>query len=193
VSAPDVPADLRDGAAHADAANRLIAYGIDLVLLTVVVLAAAVVVSVVLGPTISFDPAAENLSGAVTVHRGLAAVNAVVGTALSGVYFVLSWWRRQATPGQRLLRLRIWHAAGGTVPVRAAVLRWVLLGAPFALASGLVLGSGVETTLLWLLALVWDLALLVTTARDPRGRGLHDQASGTTVVKVLAAPPPRGG
>jgi uncharacterized RDD family membrane protein YckC len=176
--------DLRRRTAFADVPNRVVAYAVDAVILTVAALVAAIVVSVVLGPTVSFDPAAERLTGAVTLHRGLGVVNALVSTVLSGLYFVLSWTRFRATPGQRLLRLQVWGADGERVPLRGAVLRWLLLAAPVGVLSAIVVGSGVSTAVVWLLVLAWDLVLLVSTARSHDAQGLHDQVAGTTVVKL---------
>ncbi len=180
----DVPVDLHPRPAYADTSNRTVAYALDLLVLSLIVFVAAAVVSRVLGPTVSFDPSAEDLSGAVSVHRGLGVVDGLVGTLLSAVYFAGSWWRGGSTPGQRLLRIHLRHDGHGSLPLRVALLRWVVLGSPFLLLSAIVVGSGPATALVWLLALAWALVLLLSTARSSIGSGLHDRVAGTVVVKM---------
>lgn len=59
------------------------------------------------------------------------------------------------TPAMRLLGLRLVTVSGGRVPVPRALLRFVLLG-----------------------------LLLPAVVTDPDGRGLHDKAAGTVVVRA---------
>src|SRR4029453_776060 len=63
----------------ARAPNRLMAYLLDAVVLTVLAFVAAVVLSVLFGPVVTFDLTAAPY---VTVDRGLALANALVATAI---------------------------------------------------------------------------------------------------------------
>jgi uncharacterized RDD family membrane protein YckC len=165
---------------YGDVPNRLVALAIDAVLLSLVVLAGAVLVSLTVGPVVRID------GSSVRVDRDIAIVDAFLSTLLGGLYFAGSWARVGATPGQRLLGLRVVQAGDGDrVMVRHAVVRWLLLAAPLGIASLLTTAvvSGAAEALVDLALIGWYLALLVTSARDPRARGLHDRWAGTAVTK----------
>ena len=93
-----------------------------------------------------------------------------------------------ATPGMRLLRLRVRSASGGRVPVPRALLRALVLLVPFELnhavlfhpqpiwdapSPGFRLGFVVVYALLFL--------YLAVTLRTPQRQGPHDLAAGTIV------------
>jgi uncharacterized RDD family membrane protein YckC len=77
-------------------------------------------------------------------------------------------------------------ADGATMTMEQAVRRWLALGGVFTLAQTLnplpLLG-----VLLGLAALIWVIALIVTTAQSPTKQGLHDQFATTIVVKAARA------
>jgi len=153
---------------HAGVPDRVAALLADLVLLSVLAFAVAVVVSVVLGPAVNFDDD---------------------DAAVGAVYFNASWVRAGRTPGQRLLGLDVVAAAGeGRPSLAQAALRWLALVAPFSLAA--VLGAAspaLDGAALYAVVALWYLVLLVTTARSRTRRGLHDRVAGTAVAKSALA------
>ena len=165
---------------YADVPNRLVALGIDAVLLTAIVLVGAIAVSLTVGPVVRIE------GSSVEVDRDIAVVDAQLSTLLGALYFAGSWARFGATPGQRLLGIRVVRAHdGGPVTIAGALVRWLLLAAPLGVASVLttaVVSGGAEALVDLALAL-WYLALLVTTARSPVARGLHDRWAGTAVTR----------
>jgi len=189
-----LPAELRPAAApagarghsphaaevYADVPNRLVALGIDAVLLSAIVLVGAIAVSLTVGPVVRIE------GSSVDVDRDLAVVDALLSTLLGALYFAGSWARFAATPGQRLLGIRVVGASdGGRVTFAAALVRWLLLAAPFGIASVLTTAvvAGRAEALVDLALLAWYLALLVTTVRSPVARGLHDRWAGTAVTR----------
>lgn len=190
-----VPADLRPRTAWADVPNRLVAYVLDAVLLSLVVFLAAAVLSVLVGPSVEFEPAADQLAGIVDVDTGRALLDTAAGALLSAAWFAGSWVLWGATPGQRLLRLRVRRAPdGGRVPAGRALVRWLLVGGPSVAAGLATAGPALLAAAIWLLAAAWLLVLAVSVARSDRGQGLHDRAAGTDAVKLAgaAAPVPPG-
>jgi uncharacterized RDD family membrane protein YckC len=170
---------------YADASSRVVALVVDAVALSILILLAAIPVSLLIGPAVEFDSAADQIGDAVTVDETVAAVDCVLALALSAGYFVFSWWRKGGTPGQRLLDLSVVRADDGTLLGKgAAGVRWALVAAPFGVAALLTttvasVGDGLVDACL----AAWYLVLLVTTVRADRKRGLHDRAAGSVVVK----------
>jgi uncharacterized RDD family membrane protein YckC len=170
----------RPAEVYADVPSRLVALGIDAVLLSAIVLLGAVAVSLTVGPVVRIE------GSSVDVDREIAVVDALVSTILGALYFAGTWARFGATPGQRLLGMRVVGASdGGRVPLARAVARWLLLAAPLGVASVLTTAvvSGGAEVLVDLALVTWYLILLVTTARSPVARGLHDRWAGTAVSK----------
>lgn len=203
VGGGEVPAD--NGGGHPDSpvkptagvGKRAVAWLVDLALLVVIVYVSAILVEAAFGPTVRFGPDAANTAAEiVTVDRSMAVVNAVVGTSLSALYAVVSWMRWAATPGQRLLGLRVQDGSGRGLSPQQAIGRWLLLFPPLgsvaALTAEAAPGLG---ALLWLITPIWYLVLVVTTVRHPRKQGLHDRLAGTVVcpptraVDAVADPP----
>jgi hypothetical protein len=167
---------------RASVADRLVALALDAVALTAVAFVAAVAVSLVVGPAVRFHDGAGSVADAVEVHRGVAALDAVVVAALTAAYFVGSW-RRGASPGQRALGLTVAGGPDGSPPaLGAAARRWLVLVAPFSLVA--LLGAAVPGLgLLQVPLALWYLALTVSVARGPGGRGWHDRLAGTAVTR----------
>jgi uncharacterized RDD family membrane protein YckC len=163
---------------YADATGRLIAYMIDAVIVSVIVLAGATVLSVLLGPAVSFSGAT------ITVDRELAVLNATMATAINLLYFVMLWTRLSATLAQRLLKLQVVSTSGEGLALGQAVIRWILLSAP-AVAAGVAAALGQVVSWIDILALAWYTALLITTALSPTKRGLHDRVAGTIVTRSV--------
>ncbi len=100
---------------------------------------------------------------------------------LSGAYCFFMWQFTGATLGQRALGLRVVdRARSGRIGPRRAIARWFgLFGwTSFAVASGITNISPPFA----LAALVWIVALLVTTARSEERQGFHDRLGRTLVV-----------
>jgi uncharacterized RDD family membrane protein YckC len=173
------------GRYYADVPNRTVALVVDAVLLTVTVFVAATVVSVLIGPAVEFNSAASTVGDAVTVDRGIATVDAVVSLVVSAAYFAGSWVVLGASPGQRLLGMRIGAEADGAVLTTGqALARWGLLGAPFGISALLTTAfSGLGHALFDLAVIAWYALLLVTTSRSPTKQGLHDRVARTVVAK----------
>jgi uncharacterized RDD family membrane protein YckC len=167
---------------YADVPNRVVAFIIDLVLVTAVIFVGAVAVSIVFGPAVRFHPAAT--TDRVEVVQSRAAIDAVLSVVVSAVYFVGSWLRWGATPGQRALAMTVRGADGARGTMRGALTRWLLLVAPLSLV-GLVGGaSAAAGAAVFVLAAVWYAIVVVTTARDSTKRGIHDRLAGSVVTKA---------
>jgi uncharacterized RDD family membrane protein YckC len=98
-------------------------------------------------------------------------------------YFVGSWSSaRGATPGMRLFGLTVRDAAaGGSITRRAALRRWLILGAPFALNFFYGWGSGLIVSVI---VAGYYAYLLFEIVRSPVRRGLHDTFADTTVARI---------
>jgi uncharacterized RDD family membrane protein YckC len=150
------------------------------VLLSAIVLAGAIALSLTVGPVVRIE------GSSVDVDRDIAVVDALLSTLLGALYFAGSWARFGATPGQRVLAIRVVGANdGGRVPLARSLVRWLLLAAPLGIASVLTTAvvTGAAEALVDLAVVAWYVALLVTTARSPVARGLHDRWAGTAVTK----------
>lgn len=171
---------------YADVPNRLVALAIDAALLSFLIFAGAVLVSVLFGPAVVFDPTAESLEDVVTVDRHVAVVNAAMSLVLSAAYFAWSWAALGGTPAQRWLGMAvITEHRGDRARASRAFLRWLLLGAPFGIGAllttaglGALASAGVH-----LVVAAWYAALLVTTARSKTKQGWHDRVAETVVSK----------
>ena len=105
---------------------------------------------------------------------------ALTFTAASFAYFVLLWsGDARATFGMRVFRLKVGHAFDGAVltPTQAAR-RWLALGGPIPLLYGIPGLGGI----VWLAALAWGMALLLSTSRSATRQGPHDRFAGSIVV-----------
>jgi uncharacterized RDD family membrane protein YckC len=174
-----------NGRYYADVPNRAVALLIDLILLTVAAFAAATIVSVLVGPAVEFNTSAGTVGDAVTLDRGIATVDAVLSLLISAVYFAGTWVVVGASPGQRLLGMRVGAKTdGAALTARQALARWALLGAPFGVSAVLTTAfSGLGHTIFDLAVAAWYAVLLVTTSRSPTKQGLHDRVAGSVVAK----------
>lgn len=115
------------------------------------------------------------------------AIGLAYGVASAGLYFVyfVGFWTSgaQATPGMRLLKLRVANAADGKrLAIGPATVRWLALGYIFTVVSVIPALSG-----LGLLAAIWWLILLVTTATDRMHQGAHDKWAKSVIVRPQGA------
>ena len=163
--------------------NRLVGYIIDLLILSILAFVCAVVVSVLFGPIVEIDLSTDPR---VTLNQGLALLCGALATAVGAVYFVGSWRRWRATPGQRLLRMTIGtESDGGTITYRQGLIRWAVLVLPLSVQSSITsVISGTLDAILLLVLSAWYVYLLVSTARHPAKQGFHDRLAHTVVTKV---------
>jgi uncharacterized RDD family membrane protein YckC len=173
------------GRYYADVPNRLVGYLIDVSFLTVLSFVGAVIISVIFGPVVKIDLSSDPH---VTIDQGLAVLNAIVSTAISAAYFIGTWRRFRGSPGQRLLRMEMGTEDGASLTYGNGAIRWLMIGLPLCLEASLTpFVSGSVDALLILSVLVWDLCLLISTARNPMKRGWHDRLAGTFVTKLALA------
>lgn len=165
------------GVALADTPNRIIAAVIDFVILGVIGFIVSAVSTSILG---------ENFGGLFGNFRVPSLLSTIVTVALmlvvSGAYFIGLWTRMDgATVGMKVLKLTVRDSAGGgPISQQQAINRWLLLGAPYALAW---LQWGVLGLIASIAVLVYYIYLLVTVAQSPTRQGLHDQYAKTVVAK----------
>jgi uncharacterized RDD family membrane protein YckC len=170
------------GYVYADVPNRAIAYIIDAVIVGIIAAIIGIVLAGIIGPTVTFtDPSNP---ATFQVNTGATLISTLVSTLINGIYFVGSWITWRATPGQRILGMQVGNETdGATLTTNQAVIRWLLLGAPFGIASALAGISGIGV-IIGIAAFVWLVVLLVTTAQSPTKQGLHDRYAHTVVVKA---------
>ena len=167
---------------YADVPNRAVAYIIDIIILAVIGFIVGIVLAGITGPTMTINPGATDPTTAFTVNTGAVLIATIVTTIINGLYFVLSWTSMRATPGQKVLGMQVGNETdGATLTLNQAVIRWILLGAPFGIAQML---SGILGVLVVVVAIIWFIALLVTTAQSPTKQGLHDRYAHSVVVKA---------
>ena len=170
--APPPPPGPAVGIVYAGFGARLVAYIIDAIILGII---SGIVTGILLG---------TSLAASGTVGYTSLAGTAVVTLVLSAGYFVYTWTRMRATPGDRMLGLTVLNAADGApLTTNQATLRWLLLAGPGALGglAGYDVGAG---TLIGLLVFLWYLYLAWTTYSDPRRQGFHDRYVQSVVVRA---------
>lgn len=170
---------------YADVPNRAIAYIIDVIIIGIVSFIIGAILQGILGPIakVAIDPTAP-LGVSVSTNWASALVVTAVDVAISAGYFIYTWTSMRGTVGMKVLGMQVGNEAdGSTISMDQAVWRWVLLGGPIGLVTGL---SGVSalSLLVALLGFIWFIALLVTTAQSPTKQGLHDRYAHTMVVKA---------
>ena len=164
-AAPVAPATVAEGLVIAGVFSRLVAYAADLVLLG------------------SANLAVSGLLGLYGENRNAttALFVSILFLAIDGLYFVALWtsgW--QATLGMRLMRLRVLGANdAATLPATNALIRWFALSGVVTILT-LIPGIG---GFAGLIAIVWVLALLITTGTDRLHQGIHDKWAGSVVVQ----------
>ena len=169
-----------DGYGVAGIGARLVAYWLDRLIISVLPL-------ILLATTTDWAAVfrwARTLDGTIPavlpVMLSLVIV-AIVWTGLSYLYFVGFWTGPgQATPGMRILGMRVMDAAGGTtMSLRAATRRWIGLGYPLAELSFI----GPLQVAASLASGLWPFVLLLTALASPRRQGLHDRWAGSQVIR----------
>jgi uncharacterized RDD family membrane protein YckC len=154
------------GLAYAGFLMRFFAYLIDSLVIGLLYF----VLLIVVGGGLA---AAGSFSGAGGGGTGLIVIIAVV-TLASFAYFAWSWVNWGATPGQRLLNLKVVRAEDGQrLDYGRATVRWAVLTLP------------VISLVLFFITWIWPLIVAVWVAASARKQGPHDLAARSFVVQYL--------
>jgi len=122
-------------------------------------------------------------------------IGLIIGTVglliASAIYFIFTWTKWRASPGQRILSLETVNAGdGATIHQDMAIRRWLFLYGPGAISSTLAYAGGgaigILANLISFLILGYYIWLLYTAAQDPKRQGFHDKQANTVVVKRSA-------
>ena len=186
--------------------RRSAAYLVDSLVIGLAYLVLGIFFDSIFGPLVAATPDGQALV-VVAVNPLRVALELTATLVVDALYFAGCWSRWGATPGQRVLRIRVLleraagpaatgpagagSAAAGSahdtpvaLPLEAAGRRWAVL-AVLPIATGSLAGSGaIDVSVLTVVNGAWFLLLLASTAADPLRRGLHDRVAGTIVVPV---------
>jgi uncharacterized RDD family membrane protein YckC len=186
--------------------RRSAAYLVDSLIIGLAYLVLGIFFDSIFGPLVAATPDGQALV-VVAVNPLRVALELTATLVVDALYFAGCWSRWGATPGQRVLRIRVLleratgsagagpaatgSAAAGSahdtsvaLPLEAAGRRWAVL-AVLPIATGSLAGSGaIDVSVLTVVNGAWFLLLLASTAADPLRRGLHDRVAGTIVVPV---------
>lgn len=161
---------------YADVPNRIIAFIIDYVIFFIVFFIVGAVTVSIFG--------VNTIIGQFQTTTSVLVQN-VVSYLLVGAYFVYTWTTMRGTLGMKVLGMQIGQQGDGqTITFNQGILRYAVMFGPGFLAgllSAFVLSLGLIASLI---AFVWFIALLVTTAQSPTKQGLHDKYAQTMVVKA---------
>ncbi len=177
-SAPPMPGPR--GFVYGDVPNRAIAYVIDYIIMIVIGVIIGAVTLAILGDRVTVS------NGTVTyANTSASLVTTLLSYGIMAGYFFLTWTRMRATVGMRLLGMQIGHEVDGrTIGSDQAMIRIAVMFGPGFLASVVSAFALGLATILSLVAFVWFLVLLFTTAQSPTKQGLHDRSAHTMVVKA---------
>jgi len=168
------------GLYYADVPNRIFAYIIDAILVAIVNVIIVAIVGGAMGGVVNTNILSNSFG---SVNYGALIVVSLIGLVINAGYFVYTWTAMRGTVGMKVLGMQVGNETdGATLTLNQAVIRWALLGGVFSLAQ-LLNPFPLLGLLLGLAALLWVIALLVTTAQSPTKQGLHDRYAHTMVVK----------
>ena len=181
--------------------RRSAAYLVDSLVIGVAYLVLGIFFDSIFGPLVAATADGQALV-VVAVNPLRVALELTATLVVDALYFAGCWSRWGATPGQRVLRIRVLleratgsagagpagagpaHETSVALPLEAAGRRWAVL-AVLPIATGSLAGSGaIDVSVLTVVNGAWFLLLLASTAADPLRRGLHDRVAGTIVVPV---------
>jgi uncharacterized RDD family membrane protein YckC len=186
--------------------RRSAAYLVDSLIIGLAYLVLGILFDSIFGPLVAATADGQALV-VVAVNPLRVALELTATLVVDALFFAGCWSRWGATPGQRVLRIRVLleratgsagagpaatgSAAAGSahdtsvaLPLEAAGRRWAVL-AVLPIATGSLAGSGaIDVSVLTVVNGAWFLLLLASTAADPLRRGLHDRVAGTIVVPV---------
>jgi uncharacterized RDD family membrane protein YckC len=161
---PAGPVQVVEGLVIAGVFSRIVAYCVDLLLLS------------------SLNLIAFGILGSIDQPRdGPSLILSAVLVGVDLLYFVGLWTSGlHGTLGMRMVRLRVLSAGTAKpISINDAVLRWIALTGAISILT-LVPGIG---PYVGLISLVWVLVLLVTTATNPLRQGIHDRWARSVVVQ----------
>jgi uncharacterized RDD family membrane protein YckC len=176
------------GLTFADMPDRSIAFVLDLIALAVVGIFLAIVVGGLFGGLMAGASTAGGAidTGASDLNIGAFLVVGIVAVTVSFVYFTYSWVVLRATPGMRLLGLRIGDQIDGrAISWDQALVRWLLVGIAATLLTFVIYVPGLVGLVLALLGLAWLAVVLVSVARSPTNQGFHDRMARTILVRAV--------
>jgi uncharacterized RDD family membrane protein YckC len=159
--------EIAPGVSYGSVGRRFVAYWVDRIIETLVILLCA---------------------GAIgSVLRGSTAnvVLALLVAAITAGYWIIGWRSSgQATPGMRLMSLRIGSVDGSPLRLDQAVARYAVMGDPIAVIGYLIpsfarAASGIIGILVFV--------LLVSVAVSATRQGLHDRVAASVVVQPTGA------
>jgi len=163
----------------------------------------------------AFDPLARVTAPVIDVNVGLLVVVCALYMVMMALYFAGAWVAWGASPGQKVLGLRVLDASSGQrLSTDQALLRWVVLAGAAEAISMVVLvmvldwmartpanawlatgyyGTAASTSLdsapgyplLSWGTTLWSIVLLIVTAVDRMKRGWHDKISGSVVLSPI--------
>lgn len=151
---------------HAGFISRAIAFVIDLVVMSVAVIAAVALIEAVLGFFTLYGVLGQNIVQSALFRDCVFAVTALIGVIVAVGYPVAFWVMFGQTPGKLLLGVRIARISGQPLTIRRALLRYVGY---------------------WLSAIPLGLGFLWVLVDDSR-QGWHDKLAGTYVVYDSRSP-----
>ncbi|MFV2065000.1 MAG: RDD family protein [Chloroflexota bacterium] len=167
---------------YADVPNRIIAYIIDLIILTIIGFVLALTAGSLFGG-LTAEGTLDSAGG--DLNLGAFFVVSIGQLAISLGYFGYFWTRSRGTPGMKLLGLQIGDEADGhSIDWNQALIRWLILGVPSILSTFASFVSSGLGLVLSLVGVVWLIILLYTIAKSPTKQGLHDRYARTILVKA---------
>ncbi|MBX3031637.1 MAG: RDD family protein [Chloroflexi bacterium] len=170
------------GFVYGDIPNRAIAYIIDFVVLFIIGVVISAITLALFGNNIQLSNGTTTLQ-----EQSMMSVLAyqAVWYIIVAAYFWYSWTHSRATVGMKLLGMQIGHEVDGrTISTDQAVVRIVAMFGP-GLVAGIISAFALDLSFIAnLVAFIWFLALLITTAQSPTKQGLHDRYAHTMVVKA---------
>jgi uncharacterized RDD family membrane protein YckC len=176
---PPPPSAPASGLVYADVPNRAIAYIIDVIIVGIVV---AIVNAILGGFGLTVVTVSPNF--VVTVNYLGAVIVGIVDIVISAAYFIYTWTSMRATLGMRVLGMQIGNAGDGrTMTMEQAVRRYLALSAP-SILSQILFPLPLLGAIVGLLAFLWFIYLIYTTANSPTKQGWHDVFASTQVVKA---------
>ena len=105
----------------------------------------------------------------------------------SGYFMFFEMGRRAATPGKRLMRLRVIAHDGGRLTPAAVFTRNAMREIELYIPIGLLIGSAASGGWIGLMAFLWALALLLLPLFNRQHARLGDYLAGTRVVHMPKA------
>ena len=161
---------------YADVPNRIIAFIIDYIVFFLVFVIVGVLTVSIFG--------VNTIVGQVQSTTSVLVQN-VLSYLLVGAYFVYTWTSMRGTLGMKVLGMQIGQQGDGqTITFNQGIIRYAVMFGPgfvAGLLSAFVLSLGLIASLI---AFIWFIALLVTTAQSPTKQGIHDKYAQTMVVKA---------